>query len=106
MSFPSESQWILPAVSHFKEQLLQQQKQLQEQLMKLQLQGGRGYSSEDALKNQGRKGEERLGEEWKAMQKRVKEMEALLEREKADHSEKQVGHMRNNWFAGCRKLEP
>ena len=76
----------------FQEQLLQQQKQLQEQLMKLQLQGGRGYSSEDALKNRGGRGEERLGEEWKAMQKRVKEMEALLEREKADHSEKQVSH--------------
>ena len=90
----------------FQEQLLQQQKQLQEQVMKLQLQGGGGYSSEGALKNRGGRGEERLGEEWKAMQKRVKEMEALLEREKADHSEKQVGHMRNNWFAGCRKLEP
>jgi len=76
----------------FQEQLLQQQKQLQEQLIKLQLQGGGGYSSEDVLKNQGRRGEERLGEEWKAMQKRVKEMEALLEREKANNSEKQVSH--------------
>ena len=79
----------------FQQQLPRQQKQLQEQVMKLQLQGGGGYSSEGALKSQGRRGEERLGEEWKAMQKRVKEMEALLEREKANHSEKQVGHMRN-----------
>lgn len=77
----------------FQEQLLRQQKQLQEQ--KLQLQGGGGYSSEGALKNQGRRGEESLGEEWKAVQERVKEVEALLEREKADHSKKQVSHMRN-----------
>ena len=77
----------------FQQQLVQQQKQLQEQ--KLQLQRGGGYSSEGVLKSQGRRGEERLEEEWKAVQKRVKEMEALLEREKADHSEKQVGHVRN-----------
>ena len=79
----------------FQEQLLQQQKQLQEQLMKLQLQGGGVYASEGALKNQAGRGEERLEEEWKAMQERVKEMEALLMKEKADHGEKQVSHTGN-----------
>ena len=80
----------------FQEQLLQQQqKQLQEQLIKLQLQGGGVYASEGALKNQVGRGEERLEEEWKAMQERVKEVEALLEKEKANHGEKQVSHTGN-----------
>ena len=79
----------------FQEQLLQQQKQLQEQPVKLQLQGGGVYASEGALKNQGGRGEERLEGEWKAMEERVKEVEALLEKEKAGHSEKQVSYMGN-----------
>ena len=79
----------------FQEQLLQQQKQLQEQPVKLQLQGGGVYASEGALKNQGGRGDARFEEEWKAMQERVKEVEALLEKEKAGHSEKQVSYMGN-----------
>ena len=89
----------------FQEQLLHQQKQLQEQLMKLHLQGGGVYTSEGPLKNQRGRGEERLEGEWKAMEERVKEVEALLEKEKADHSEKQVSYTGNKLVYWSRKLE-
>ena len=69
----------------FQEQLLQQQGQVQEHLKRLQSQGGEAYTSEGVPKTseRGARGGERQQSEWKAMQERMKEVEALLEQEKA-----------------------
>ena len=56
------------------------------------------------MKNQRGRGEERLEGEWKAMGERVKGVEALLEKEKADHSEKQVSYTGNKLVYWSRKL--
>lgn len=69
----------------FQEQLLhqQQQGQVQEHLKRLQSKGGEVYTSEGVSKTseRGVRGGERQQSEWKAM----KEVEALLEQEKAEH---------------------
>jgi len=69
----------------FQEQLLQQQQQgqVQEHLKRLQSKGGEAYTSEGVSKTseRGARGGERQQSEWKAM----KEVEALLEQEKAEH---------------------
>jgi len=67
----------------FQEQLLQQQGQVQEHLKRLQSKGGEAYTSEGVPKTseRGARGGERQQSEWKAM----KEVEALLEQEKAEH---------------------
>ena len=70
----------------FQEQLFQQQKQVQEQLMQLQSLGGQFQAQEGETKVE----EERMREEVKVAQERVKELESMLEKEKAEHSEKQV----------------
>lgn len=71
----------------FQEQLLhqQQQGQVQEHLKRLQSQGGEAYTSEGVSKTseRGAGRGEKEGSEWKAMQERMKEVEALLEQEKA-----------------------
>ena len=71
----------------FQEQLLQQQGQVREQRMRLQSQGGEVYSSDSMPKTseRGVGGGERQRRE--SMQERVKEVESLLEQERA---EKQV----------------
>lgn len=71
----------------FQEQLLQQQQRglVREHLIRLQSQGGEAYTSEGVSKTseRGARGGERQQSEWKAMQERMKEVEALLEQEKA-----------------------